>query len=65
MSTAAWHGRSMHCIGVIAGHISTMASKKLSASIACGRYRCMIGRPSNPRSLGTGVEELQSCKLDS
>ena len=33
MITAAWHGRSMHCIGVIAGHISTMASKNFQVPL--------------------------------
>ena len=52
----AWRGRSMHCIGVILGHISTMALKRNPSTILCGQYRCMIGRPQIPQEFRISVE---------
>ena len=51
MVRVAVHGRSMHCIGVILGHISTMALRRNSSTTRCGQCRCMIARPQFPQVL--------------
>ena len=53
----AWHGMAwlVKCITreLLGSHLHHGVERFLS-SIACGRYRCMIGRRQVPRSFGMG-----------